>query len=116
MDMKNNKEILKHCPKFYDINNFSCYEDDTISSRLIDLYNSYVFGVSLDNDKEIKNLELIDTIIYKYIEDYKFRKQIRKDVKGYNNKNGINVIDFLINCYENYEGGYTRNIYFARWI
>ena len=27
-----------------------------------------------------------------------------------------NTVDAIINSYENYEYGYTRNIYFARWI
>ena len=27
-----------------------------------------------------------------------------------------NTVDAIINSYENYEYGYTTNIYFARWI
>ena len=45
----NNKLILEHCPNFYNINNFSFFEDDTISARLIDIYRKFVFEVDLNN-------------------------------------------------------------------
>ena len=45
---------------------------------------------------------------------------MQKDVLSIRVKAGNNFIkntvDAIINSYENYEYGYTRNIYFARWI
>ena len=62
----------------------------------------------------------IDNILSKYIDDYTFRKEIKNGVLNIKVKRGSDVIqtiiDSLIRLFENYEDGYTRNIYFARWI
>ena len=118
--MQKNKIILSHCPNFYKINDFSFYEDDYISAKLIEIYREFIFSVDIDNSDEINKLEKIDYVLNKYIEDYAFRKQMQKDVLSIRVKAGNNFIkntvDAIINSYENYEYGYTRNIYFARWI
>lgn len=118
--MQKNKIILSHCPNFYKINDFSFYEDDYISAKLIEIYREFIFSVDIDNSDEINKLEKIDYVLNKYIEDYTFRKQMQKDVLSIRVKAGNNFIkntvDAIINSYENYEYGYTRNIYFARWI
>ncbi len=116
----NNKLILEHCPNFYNINNFSFFEDDTISARLIDIYRRFVFEVDLNNKEEVDSLEKIDYVLNKYIEDYMFRKQLQKDVMNIRVKVSDNfikkTIEAILGYYDSYEAGYTRNIYFARWI
>ena len=55
--MQKNKIILSHCPNFYKINDFSFYEDDYISAKLIEIYREFIFSVDIDNSDEINKLE-----------------------------------------------------------
>ncbi len=118
--MNNNKIIISHCPNFYKINSFSFYEEDYISAKLLELYRKYVFSVNINDEEDINLLEKIDYVLNKYIDDYLFRKQMQKDVLNIRVKASGNfiksTIEAIINSYEAYEAGYTRNIYFARWI
>ena len=41
--MKKNKIILKHCPNFYKIINFEFLEEDSISAKLIGIYENFIF-------------------------------------------------------------------------
>lgn len=116
----NNKLILEHCPNFYNINNFIFYDDDYISGKLIGIYRKFIFEVDINNEEEVSSLEKIDYVLNKYIDDYMFRKQLQKDLLSIRVKSGENfikkTIDAINNFYDSYEAGYTRNIYFARWI
>ena len=51
---------------------------------------------------------------------YLFCKEIKKDVLTIKIKRDSNIIESIVNSlirlFENYDDGYTRNIYFARWI
>lgn len=118
--MVKNKIILSHCPNFYKINSFNFYDEDYISAKLLELYRSFVFSIDIENEEEISLVERIDFVINKYIDDYLFRKQMQKDmlnIRVKSNNNFIkNIIEAIVSSYEAYEAGYTRNIYFARWI
>lgn len=118
--MKKNKIILSHCPYFYKINEFVFFEDDRISGKLIQVYRNYVFSIDVNDDKQLHDVEKIDYILNKYIDDYMFRKQIQKELLNSKIKSDgsiVNsIVDILISLYDIYESGYTRNIYFARWI
>lgn len=118
--MNKNKQILKHCPNFYKIINFEFQEKDKITPKIIEIYKAYIFNTNLDNLEEVKKLEKIDIIITKYLEDYTFKKELQKtllELKFDNTHNFCNTaIDKIISLFDNYEIGYTRNIYFARWI
>ena len=100
----NNKKVLEHCPNFYNINNFTFFDDDYISGRLIEIYRKFIFEADVN----------------KYIEDYMFRKQLQKDVLNIRIKSGEDLVRKMVEAingfYDSYEAGYTRNIYFARWI
>ena len=116
----NNKKVLEHCPNFYNINNFTFFDDDYISGRLIEIYCKFIFETDVNNEDDLKTLEKIDYVLNKYIEDYMFRKQLQKDVLNIRVKSGENLVRKTIEAingfYDSYEAGYTRNIYFARWI
>lgn len=118
--MKKQKIILKHCPHFYKILDFEIYEDDAISSKLISLYKEYIFSIDPANESELAKVEKIDLIISKYIDDYLFRKEIQNKCVNIEIDDTEDItkglIDGILNLYEAYENGYTRNIYFARWI
>ena len=115
--MKKNKQILKYCPNFYKIINFECLEDDYITYKLISIYEDYIFNCD-ENNKEV--LEKLDYAVNKYIDDYFFRKEMRFGLKEIRVKKNDDVkkviVDNIIRLSENYDMGFTRNIYFARWI
>ncbi len=118
--MNKNKQILKHCPNFYKIINFDYYEDDDLSEKIIDIYQKYVFVVNPSKEKEVKKLEELDYIINKYIDDYFFRKELRAWMTNIQVRKGEDIMEaivsWIINVFDNYEVGYTKNIYLSRWI
>ncbi|NLL01566.1 MAG: hypothetical protein GX265_00895 [Mollicutes bacterium] len=118
--MKKNKIILKYCPNFYKIINFDFFEDDYISERLIFIYKNFIFNVDPENKEDLEIINQFDFVLNKYIEDYYFRKAMQDsmmNIKVQKSDNTIRDIAMsIINCFDSYESGYTRNIYFARWI
>jgi len=115
--MKKNKQILKYCPNFHKIINFEYLEDDFITYKLISIYEDYIFS---QNNVDFDNLTKLDYAVNKYIDDYFFRKEMRRGLTEIRVKKGENVIEMIVNSIinlsENYDMGFTRNIYFARWI
>ncbi len=118
--MNKNKQILRHCPNFYKIMNFEYNEDDRLSEKLLNVYEEYVFKVDLNNKKEIAKLEELDVILNKYIDDYFFRKEIKASMKKIRIRKDEDILNAIVNwiikVFDNYEVGYTRNIYFSRWL
>lgn len=118
--MKKNKVVIEHCPNFYKIKNYEFDSDDYISMKLISVYEDYIFDVDINDINNLRKIEELDKILGKYVEDYSFRKEIKKDVLTIKIKRDSNIIESIVNSlirlFENYEDGYTRNIYFARWI
>lgn len=119
-NMKKNKIILKYCPNFYKIKDFDYEEDDYITQKLISIYEDYIFNINETNEDEVQKIKNLDKILFKYIEDYTFRKDIKASVLNIRVRRGVDIIETIVNnlitLFENYEDGYTRNIYFARWI
>lgn len=120
IDMNKNKQVLRHCPNFYRIVNFEYLEDDKLSEKLLDVYQTYVFKVDLAKKQEVAKLEQLDSILSKYIDDYFFRKELKTEMKKIRVRKDEDVLNAIVNwiikVFDNYEVGYTRNIYFSRWI
>ena len=118
--MNKNKLILQHCKNFYKIKEFEYDEDDYITEKLINTYEDYIFNIDENNEEALRRIEILDSVIFKYIDDYNFRKEIKKRIYDIKISRKDNVLDSIVNAliglFENYEEGYTRNIYFARWI
>lgn len=118
--MKKNKQVLRHCPNFYRIVDFEYLEDDKLSEKLIDVYQEYTFKVNINDKKEIAKLEQLDSILSKYIDDYIFRKELKSEMKKIRVRKDEDIltaiVNWIIKVFDNYEEGYTRNIYFSRWI
>ena len=118
--MNKNKQVLKYCPNFYKIINFEYYEDDDLSERLIDVYKDYVFKVDINDKNELTKLKQVDKILDKYISDYFFRKELRSEMKKIKVRKDEDIltaiVNWIIKVFDNYEVGYTRNIYFSRWF
>ncbi len=118
--MENNKLIIKNCPNFYKIIDFEFYEEDYISKRLVKIYKDFIFEINIENKNDLKMIKQMDFVVNKYIEDYYFRKEMQRHMANIKVKRTNNILkdiaSAIINCFESYETGYTRNIYFARWI
>ena len=118
---KQNKEVLKFCPNYYKINSFEYYEDDSVSERLIKVYQAYIKSVDIENKEQVNKLRMIDKILSKYIDDYNFRYEIKKGIISVkvrrDEKNLLEVlVNAIISLFDNYETTFTRTIYIARWI
>ena len=119
--MKNNKEVLKYCPNFYRIVNFDYASDDFITEKLISIYEDYIFKIDLANLEEIELAGKIDRVLSKYIEDYAFRKELRKELVEVRIKKSCTdilkaIVESVIAIFARYEEYTTRHIYISRWI
>ena len=107
--MDKNKQIIALCPNFYKIIEFRPYEEDVISTKLIKLYQEYIFRIDLDNQEDVESVIRLDKVVKKYIDDYLFRKEMQKQILK-------EVIKSILKIFDNYEEYTTRVIYISRWI
>lgn len=118
--MKKNKMILTHCPNFYKIINFEFLENDKLTAMLIEIYRNYIFSIDPSSTIEIKKIEKLDELLMKYLDDYFFQKEMKKGLMNIKVERTSDILSILVEkileLFDNYETGYTRNIYFARWI
>lgn len=118
--MKKNKVILEYCPNYYRIKNYDFDENDYITLKVIGIYEDYIFNIDEKNISELEKIKELDKILVKYIDDYSFRKEVKKGLLNIRVRRDSNIIEVivenLIKLFETYEDGLTRNIYFARWI
>ena len=64
--MYTNKQIIGLCPNFYKIIEFSPYEDDVISKKLIKLYQQYIFRIDIKYSLSYKKLIRVSLICIEY--------------------------------------------------
>ena len=119
--MDTNKQILKYCPNFYKILNFTPYEDDKISDKLIKLYQKYIFKIDVNNPDDVESVKQLDHVISKYIDDYLFRKEMQKQILNIRVRKDTTdilkeIIKSILKIFDNYEEYTTRVIYISRWI
>ncbi|MGM9834209.1 MAG: hypothetical protein ACI31M_00290 [Bacilli bacterium] len=119
--MNKNKLILKNCPNFYRIINFEYFEDDSLSERLINIYEKFIFNIDIANEEDVKIASQIDKVLARYIEDYQFRKEMKYSLQQLKiSKSTTNIlksiVEGLIHIFDQYEEGATRKIYISRWI
>ena len=118
--MSKNELVIKHCPHFYTIINFEYYSDDIISEKLIDVYEKFIFSTDINVLENVNKIEKLDNILYKYINDYCFREQIKKDIVKVRVQRGDNLLDIIVNAiinfFDNYESYRMRKVQIARWI
>lgn len=118
--MNSNKNILKYCPNYYNIVNYSFNEDDTISDKIINIYKNYIFSVNVDNIYDVKKIEELDRVISNYISDYIFRNELQAEIVQVRVKKDNNILDNIVNIILNIFNKYveytTRKIYISRWI
>lgn len=118
--MDKNREVLKHCPHFYTIINFEYYSDDLVSEKLIDVYEKYIFSTDITVAENVLKIEKLDRVLYKYINDYCFREQVKSDMMTIKVKRGDNILEVIVGAilgfFDSYELLLTRKINITRWI
>ena len=119
--MKDNKLVLKYCPNFYKIVNMDFQEGDNVSTKLIDLYEDFIFKADLSNVENINLVQEFDHVLNSYIEDYSFRNKMKRElftvkVKRTSKDILTSIVEAIIHIFDNYIEETTRKIYIARWI
>ena len=118
--MKNNREVIRHCPHFYTIINFEYYSNDFVSEKLIEVYEKYIFSSDMNNGESVSKVEKLDNALYKYISDYSFREHVKTDIANVRVKRGENILEVvvgaIISFFDNYEKFKCRKVQVTRWI
>lgn len=118
--MDKNREVLAHCPHFYTIINFEYYSDDLVSEKLIDIYERFIFSVDITDQENVAKIEKLDKVLFKYINDYCFREQVKSDMMTIKVKRGDNILETIVSAilgfWDSYELLLTRKINITRWI
>ena len=116
-----NKEVVSICKNYYTIVNSEVYKNDKITHNMIKLYKDYIFNIENITVREREKMVSIDNIMYKFITDIKFKKDICDKLSKLNVPSRINnLVEYTINkileYFEDYKDTMTRNIYIPRWI
>jgi len=121
IDIVNVKKILETCPHYDEIINFEFDYTDEITIDLIDWYKDLIFSCDGNDENETKIIKMIDNSMYKYINDYKYRKGLAKIINtrdiDLNSERSIKKLIKKILDYTNkYENTEILNITSSRWI
>lgn len=116
-----NKEVVSICKNYYTIVNSEVYKNDKITHNMIKLYKDYIFNIENITVREREKMVSIDNIMYKFIIDIKFKKDICDKLSKLRVPSRINnLVEYTINkileYFEDYKDTMTRNIYIPRWI
>lgn len=117
----NNKVILKYCPDYYRIINEEFSELDTMSDKVIEIYQSFIFSIDINEKEDLKLITQLNKAVCRYFDDREFKKMLTlslmalrlpkstKDVLGA-------LANEIIKQYNKYMEGFTRNLYIPKWI
>ncbi len=116
-----NKEVVSICKNYYTIVNSEVYKNDKITHNMIKLYKDYIFNIENITVREREKMVSVDNIMYKFITDIKFKKDICDKLSKLSVPSRINnLVEYTINkileYFEDYKDTMTRNIYIPRWI
>jgi DNA invertase Pin-like site-specific DNA recombinase len=119
--MSNSKLVLNYCPNFYKIVNYDSSDCDALTSKIISIYREYIFKINPYNEDDIVRVRRIDDVISKYIDDYTFRNELRKEIVNVKISRDAGdilkeFVDSIIKIFNNYEEFTTRVVYISRWI
>lgn len=117
----NNKEIVNMCKNFYKIVNFEIMEGDNITAKLIKIYQEYIFNIDINNKADVESIIELDKILGQYIDDHIFRRELQKEIVKIrvrkDTKNMLkDVIDKIIEIFNNYQEYTTKVVCISRWI
>ena len=96
-------------------------ENDLISSKVIQVYQTYIFSINVKDKQKMKSVIKLNDAVVKYFDDIEFKKILSNFLNNLKvSKNETNIIEYIslniIKEYEKYMEGFTRNIYISKWI
>ena len=117
----NNKVVLKYCKDYYRIINEEFSDYDYMTDKVIGIYQTYIFNIDIRNKDDIKSISDLNKSVARYIDDREFKTLLNKYLETLKvSKKETDVIGFIaksiINEYNRYMEGFTRNLYITRWI
>lgn len=121
IDVVNVKKILDTCPHYDEIINFNFDYNDEITIDLIDWYKDLIFSCDGDDENEIEIIRMIDNSMYRYVNDYKYRKGLSKIISpkdiDLNSERSIKkLIKKILDYTSKYETAEILNVSSSRWI
>lgn len=119
--MVKEKRILTYCPYFTAIVNCDFLEEDVLTQKLIQYYQDFVFKIDEENQEEVELIKKLDVAMYKYIEDYRFAKNLREtlDVETVIAKNFTyleQLMRYIIEFFQDYQKQQLCKIVHTRWL
>ncbi len=116
-----NKIIIKYCKDYYKIINERFSENDKMSDKVIQIYQSYIFSVDEKEKNALKRAVALNNAVNKYFDDREFRNNLNNHLKVLKAPKGekdilLYIVNSIIMLYNKYLDGYTRNLYIPRWI
>jgi len=121
MEVDQSKKILEYCPNYNRIVHFDYLKDDVITAKLIRVYKDFVFRINIHSSNDVKDLCDLDYVLGRYIDDYCFRKELKKEIVLVKIKKTCTdilkaFVESILKIFDNYLENSTRKITIARWI
>ncbi len=117
----NNKIILKYCPDYYRIINEEFSDYDYLTDKVIEIYQSFIFSINVSDKSELKQVSHLNKAVARYVDDREFKKILNNFLMSLKvSKKVTNIYAYIassiINEYDKYMEGFTRNLYIPKWI
>ena len=85
------------------------------------IYQTYIFNIDIRNKDDIKSIVDLNASVARYIDDREFKTLLNKHLSSLKvSRKEENVMAYIsksiIDEYEKYMEGFTRNLYIPRWI
>ena len=118
---KDVKSLLSNCVNYERIVHFDYLSEDLITAKLIRVYKDYVNKTNFTNAEDVNRLKNFDYVLGKYIDDYAFRKELKKEIVHVKVKKSCSdilraIVEGILKIFDNYMESSTRKIRIARWI
>lgn len=116
-----NKIILNYCKDYYRIINEEFSEEDYITCKLIQIYQTFIFSIDVKNKSQRKKITSLNNAMVRYFDDREFKKLLSSHLTTLKvSKNETDIVGYIassiINEFEKYMEGFTRNLYIPKWI
>ena len=107
--VENNKKVISYCQHFYTIINADFYSDDSLSKKLVDIYQDYIFSIDINNKANIEKIKKLDNVMFEYINNSLFKNQIQKDIKKIKVSKNDNILEVIVNAIINLFDRYNKS-------
>jgi hypothetical protein len=117
--MREKVKVLTCCSHFDDIVNYDFLEDDTLTKKLIQYYQDFVFNTD-EAESSLTLIKQLDEALYKYTLDYHFARNL-KDTLDVDiiTSDSFNYLDqlmtYIIDFFKSYDES-SNSIMQTEWI